>query len=146
MFDVNFRSASPVRFFDYSEKEAFLFLEQKRELMLSGVPKGIRTPVTAVKGRCPRPLDDGDRFAKSDMGFLFLFTKVFFSAGFFSYCIFLFCLLLFLFASFASFLLLFFLFCPSLQVGSRTCSTKAPEEGIKLNLSGIEPRDLLYAM
>ena len=26
----------------------------------SGVPKGIRTPVTAVKGRCPRPLDDGD--------------------------------------------------------------------------------------
>ena len=27
---------------------------------LSGVPKGIRTPVTAVKGRCPRPLDDGD--------------------------------------------------------------------------------------
>ena len=25
-----------------------------------GVPKGIRTPVTAVKGRCPRPLDDGD--------------------------------------------------------------------------------------
>lgn len=26
----------------------------------NGVPKGIRTPVTAVKGRCPRPLDDGD--------------------------------------------------------------------------------------
>ena len=26
----------------------------------TGVPKGIRTPVTAVKGRCPRPLDDGD--------------------------------------------------------------------------------------
>src|SRR6516162_9733628 len=26
----------------------------------SGVPKGIRTPVTAVKGRCPGPLDDGD--------------------------------------------------------------------------------------
>ena len=25
-----------------------------------GVPKGIRTPVTAVKGPCPRPLDDGD--------------------------------------------------------------------------------------
>ncbi|MDQ5920175.1 MAG: hypothetical protein QG673_231, partial [Pseudomonadota bacterium] len=23
-------------------------------------PKGIRTPVTAVKGRCPRPLDDRD--------------------------------------------------------------------------------------
>ena len=28
--------------------------------ILDGVPKGIRTPVTAVKGRCPRPLDDGD--------------------------------------------------------------------------------------
>ena len=25
-----------------------------------GVPRGVRTPVTAVKGRCPRPLDDGD--------------------------------------------------------------------------------------
>ena len=24
------------------------------------VPKGIRTPVAAVKGQCPRPLDDGD--------------------------------------------------------------------------------------
>src|SRR6187549_1908994 len=27
----------------------------------SGVPTGIRTPVIAVKGRCPRPLDDGDK-------------------------------------------------------------------------------------
>ena len=27
-----------------------------------GIPKGIWTPVTAVKGRCPRPLDDGDLF------------------------------------------------------------------------------------
>ena len=27
-----------------------------------GVPKGSRTPVTGVKGQCPRPLDDGDRF------------------------------------------------------------------------------------
>ena len=35
----------------------FLFKENK-----DGVPKGIRTPVTAVKGRCPRPLDDGDNF------------------------------------------------------------------------------------
>ena len=26
-----------------------------------GDPTGIRTPVIAVKGRCPRPLDDGDR-------------------------------------------------------------------------------------
>ena len=27
---------------------------------IDGVPKGVRTPVTAVKGQCPRPLDDGD--------------------------------------------------------------------------------------
>jgi hypothetical protein len=25
-------------------------------------PKGIRIPVTSVKGRCPRPLDDGGSF------------------------------------------------------------------------------------
>ena len=30
-----------------------------------GVPTGIRTPVTAVKGRCPRPLDDGDHVTAS---------------------------------------------------------------------------------
>ena len=29
-------------------------------LCINGVPKGIRTPVAAVKGQCPRPLDDGD--------------------------------------------------------------------------------------
>lgn len=31
-----------------------------RNPLIYGVPKGSRTPVTAVKGRCPRPLDDGD--------------------------------------------------------------------------------------
>ena len=33
-------------------------------LFLFGVPKGIRTPVAAVKGRSPRPLDDGDALIK----------------------------------------------------------------------------------
>ena len=33
------------------------FEEEKKDI---GVPTGIRTPVTAVKGRCPRPLDDRD--------------------------------------------------------------------------------------
>ena len=28
--------------------------------MKNGVPMGSRTPVTGVKGPCPRPLDDGD--------------------------------------------------------------------------------------
>ena len=30
-----------------------------------GVPNGIRTRVAAVRGRCPRPLDDGD-FRQTD--------------------------------------------------------------------------------
>src|SRR3989344_6539317 len=39
---------------------------QRRGLSVCiGVPKGIRTPVAAVKGQCPRPLDDGDRTAVS---------------------------------------------------------------------------------
>jgi hypothetical protein len=29
---------------------------------LFSTPKGIRIPVTSVKGRCPRPLDDGGLF------------------------------------------------------------------------------------
>jgi integrase len=29
------------------------------------IPNGIRTRVTAVKGRCPRPLDDGDLVSPS---------------------------------------------------------------------------------
>jgi hypothetical protein len=32
----------------------------RRWRLVFGVPTGIRTPVIAVKGRCPRPLDDGD--------------------------------------------------------------------------------------
>ena len=35
-------------------------------LILFGVPTGIRTRVTGVKGRCPRPLDDGDVWLKED--------------------------------------------------------------------------------
>jgi hypothetical protein len=34
--------------------------EMKGSANLIGVPDGIRTRVTAVKGRCPGPLDDGD--------------------------------------------------------------------------------------
>ena len=42
-----------------SHREATL-RQWLRKLRKYGVPKGIRTPVAAVKGRCPRPLDDGD--------------------------------------------------------------------------------------
>ena len=31
----------------------------------NGVPRGTRTPVSGVRGRCPRPLDDGDHSAPS---------------------------------------------------------------------------------
>ena len=33
---------------------------QEDECRRAGVPRGSRTPVAAVKGRCPGPLDDGD--------------------------------------------------------------------------------------
>ena len=36
-------------------------------VFIIGVPTGSRTPVTGVKGRCPRPLDDGD---VSEPGFI----------------------------------------------------------------------------
>ena len=34
-------------------------------LFLSGGPNGIRTHVTDVRGRCPRPLDDGTDLNKT---------------------------------------------------------------------------------
>ncbi len=35
-------------------------LESHDNDSLIGVPNGIRTRVAALRGRCPRPLDDGD--------------------------------------------------------------------------------------
>ena len=40
----------------------------KQGLVFYGTPKGIRTPVTAVRGRCPRPLDHGGKMA-AELGF-----------------------------------------------------------------------------
>jgi hypothetical protein len=39
---------------------------EAKVLILFGVPNRIRTGVAAVKGRCPRPLDDGDVTAAAD--------------------------------------------------------------------------------
>ena len=36
--------------------------QMANHLNLFGGPKGIRTPVTDVRGQCPRPLDDGTIF------------------------------------------------------------------------------------
>ena len=37
--------------------------EEEKKVIGNGVPYGIRTRVAAVKGRCPRPLDEGDSFS-----------------------------------------------------------------------------------
>ena len=34
-------------------------MTRKPLILLLGDPKGTRTPVTGVRGQCPRPLDDG---------------------------------------------------------------------------------------
>src|SRR5262249_42729495 len=42
---------------------------KRQRFLILGVPTGIRTPVIAVKGRCPRPLDDGDKRSRKLEGF-----------------------------------------------------------------------------
>lgn len=51
----------------------------RESFSLYGVPKGIRTPVTAVKGRCPRPLDDGDVCLRAMHSICFMEQKKVFS-------------------------------------------------------------------
>ena len=57
------------------EPECFSEPEQDRPLCrFSGIqintPKGIRTPVASVKGRCPRPLDDGGEAVLEELSVL----------------------------------------------------------------------------
>ena len=58
---LNYHSMTP------AEAEVFELQTLRGQLqrLESGVPTGIRTPVIAVKGRCPRPLDDGDLITTS---------------------------------------------------------------------------------
>jgi hypothetical protein len=42
------------------EKRETISKRRRQALEIIGVPNRIRTGVAAVKGRCPRPLDDGD--------------------------------------------------------------------------------------
>ena len=49
-----------------SREESQIKIATIRWLFLFGVPSGIRTRVTAVKGRCPRPLDDRDKTGLAD--------------------------------------------------------------------------------
>ena len=45
------------------ERNRQLFTESNLDQVVrlrSGVPRGTRTPVFGVRGRCPGPLDDGD--------------------------------------------------------------------------------------
>ena len=37
-------------------------LSSSSTFFCNGVPYGVRTRVTAVRGRCPRPLDEGDKY------------------------------------------------------------------------------------
>ena len=65
---LTFRVAALQRRTDCEETTIFIALDDHGELVAlhrrivteGGVPNGIRTRVAAVKGRCPRPLDDGD--------------------------------------------------------------------------------------
>ena len=57
---LNYRSKTNCKTKGLDASDLALHGRQPPAHALAGVPKGIRTPVTAVKGRCPRPLDDGD--------------------------------------------------------------------------------------
>ena len=51
----------------------FLFFSVVSSQPAGGVPNEIRTRVTAVKGRCPKPLDDGNNLFLSFSYFFVVF-------------------------------------------------------------------------
>ena len=44
----------------------------RQRFAVTYTPKGIRTPVASVKGRCPRPLDDGGEAVISELSVLLI--------------------------------------------------------------------------
>ena len=42
-----------------NEKQLTIVTQKTATMANFSTPRGIRIPVTSVKGRCPRPLDDG---------------------------------------------------------------------------------------
>ena len=62
MRDKNVAQTAPNCIFDQNWQSfvqpLFMGIQRRLPLKIDGDPNGIRTRVTAVKGRCPRPLDD----------------------------------------------------------------------------------------
>ena len=56
-------------------------------LELLGDPKGTRTPVTGVRGRCPRPLDDGAKKSGPFLKYLVSFVKLLLCTACMHHCI-----------------------------------------------------------
>ena len=48
-----------IQFIEFKKQKINPYYFLVRIYSKSGTPTGIRTPVAAVKGQCPRPLDDG---------------------------------------------------------------------------------------
>ena len=56
-----------------TKKKGLEFLSNPLDVL--GVPTRSRTAVVGVKGRCPRPLDDGDEPSKLLKGGIYPFTS-----------------------------------------------------------------------
>ncbi|GEM_PF-1572364 len=63
-FDIPVSSVNSLAVFCPSPRLPFFSINLGAFYLLqitNGAPKGVRTPVTDVRGQCPRPLDDGSR-------------------------------------------------------------------------------------
>ena len=65
-YNKNYNQMKPERRIYLKQLIASIQIRKTRAFEKSGVPNEIRTRVIAVKGRCPRPLDDGDSLLGGD--------------------------------------------------------------------------------